>query len=123
MAKTVLKEEIIEEKDFLVELTGLIDSKLLSANLSQSNFLEIETEKPVLQIGNLLFQGAFEPLLGSAVCFQPQNDPNKPTTSKGSTTAQSADNLTSLEYLSKSDLKLKMKRVYLDKKKTNDEIK
>lgn len=37
--KTVLKEEIIEEKDFLVELTGLIDSKLLSTNLNQSNFL------------------------------------------------------------------------------------
>ena len=76
---------------------------------------EIETEKPVLQIGNLLFQGVFEPFLGTAVCYQQQLDQNEPTTSKNES------ELNDLKYLCKSDLKLKMKRVYLDKKKLNEE--
>ena len=39
--KTVVKEEILEEKDFVVELSGLIDNKLFSTNLEQANFLVI----------------------------------------------------------------------------------
>lgn len=76
---------------------------------------EIETQKPVLQIGNLLFQGTFEPFLGTAVCFQ-QADQNKPTTS-----SDGRRHSVSLEFLSKSDLKLPMKRVYLERKKVNEE--
>ena len=37
--KTVLKEEILEQKDFVVELSGLIDHKLLNTNLDNANFL------------------------------------------------------------------------------------
>lgn len=74
---------------------------------------EIESQKPVLQIGNVLFQGTFEPFLGTAVCFQRQTDPNQPTTSTN------GSQLTGLELLSTSDLKLKMKRVYLDEKKSS----
>lgn len=37
--KTIVKEEVLEEKDFVVELSGLIDSKLLSTGLDQANFL------------------------------------------------------------------------------------
>ena len=71
----------------------------------------------MLQIGNLLFQGAFEPFLGTAVCFQ-HTDQNKPTTSSDhSGDRRSAD----LQFLGKSDLKLPMKRVYLDAKKANEE--
>ena len=39
--KTIVREEKLEEKDFIVELSGLIDSKLLNTNLSQANFLVI----------------------------------------------------------------------------------
>lgn len=78
---------------------------------------EIETPKPVLQIGNLLFQGAFEPFLGTAVCFQ-QTDQNKPTTSSENNGDRHS---TDLKFLSKSDLKLPMKRVYLERKKANEE--
>lgn len=77
---------------------------------------EIETPKPVLQIGNVLFQGAFEPFLGTAVCFQ-QTDQNKPTTSENNGDRRSTD----LKVLSKCDLKLPMKRVYLERKKGEEE--
>lgn len=37
--RTVVREEVLEEKDFVVELSGLIDSKLLNTSLDQANFL------------------------------------------------------------------------------------
>lgn len=39
--KRMIKEEILDEKEFIVELSGLIDSKLLNTNLDQANFLVI----------------------------------------------------------------------------------
>lgn len=51
-----------------------------------------------------MFKGTFEPLLGTAVCFQ-QSD-----TTGSESSGHSAD----LKYVAKTDKRLLMKRVYLE---------
>jgi hypothetical protein len=57
-----------------------------------------------------MFKGAFEPFLGTAVCFQQHSD----RTTTDATGSEPSGRSSSLEYVAKSDKRLLMKRVYLE---------
>jgi hypothetical protein len=68
----------------------------------------IGEDEPVAQIGNQMFRGSVEPIMGTAVCFQEQaTDKNESPQKK------------SLSFISKTEKVLVMKRVFLQPKKSN----
>ncbi|KAF0304272.1 General transcription factor 3C polypeptide 6 [Amphibalanus amphitrite] len=89
-----------EEMVVLVELHGLVDDELLTKGCSYQ-FVGIDTDKPVLQLGKYNFLGHYEDQIGSALFLgQSTDDGGQKTWSK----------------VCFSDKKLSMQRVFLRKK-------
>ncbi|GFT83734.1 uncharacterized protein NPIL_511911 [Nephila pilipes] len=93
----------IEEAIVLVELNGIIDSDFLLQAQDHSKFLGIDTDEPILQIGNCLFKGEYEDTVGTVIVYEPTD------TSK---TDASETTENSYEFLCKTDKKLTMKRCF-----------
>ncbi|GFW69255.1 uncharacterized protein TNCV_2366331 [Trichonephila clavipes] len=93
----------IEEALVLVELNGIIDADFLLQAQDQSKFLGIETDEPILQIGNCLFKGEYEDTVGTVIVYEPTD------TSK-TDASETIEN--SYEFLCKTDKKLTMKRCF-----------
>ena len=89
-----------EEVVVLAELNGLVDDELLTKGCTYQ-FVGIDTDKPVLQLGKYNFLGSYEDQIGSALFLrQSTDDEDRTTWSK----------------LCFSDKKLSMQRVFLRKK-------
>lgn len=78
-----MAEEDWEEEEHLVvvKLQGVIDNEFLySCESSNCRLLGIDTDEPVLQIGNYTFTGEFKESLGTHVLFEEleSNDANEP---------------------------------------------
>ncbi|GFQ87894.1 uncharacterized protein TNCT_366121 [Trichonephila clavata] len=93
----------IEEALVLVELNGIIDADFLLQAQDQTKFLGIETDEPILQIGNCLFKGEYEDTVGTVIVYEPTD------TSK-TDASETIEN--SYEFLCKTDKKLTMKRCF-----------
>ena len=66
------EEEQQEETEQLVmvELSGILDSDLLSKCENKCKILGIDTERPILQVDNYVFAGEYEDTVGTCVIFE-----------------------------------------------------
>ncbi|XP_055931982.1 serine-rich adhesin for platelets-like [Argiope bruennichi] len=96
-----------EETVVLVELNGIIDTDLLLQPQPLTKILGIDTDEPLLQIGNCLFKGEYEDTLGTVVVYEPVDGSNK----DGPESVES-----DFKFLCKTDTKLTMKRCFPQEK-------
>lgn len=101
-------DDSVEEEEtlVLVELSGIIDSNFLLEKQKSMKVLGIESDNPVLQLENCVFSGSYEDFRGTEVIFEEVKD---------------KDGETKLKYFGKTIKKLAMKRVFLEKKKFNED--
>ncbi|XP_063433457.1 general transcription factor 3C polypeptide 6-like isoform X1 [Mytilus trossulus] len=59
-----------EEMTFIVELSGILDSDLLSKVKGNCQVLGIDTDKPLLQLEQYTFTGEYEDTLGTGLVFE-----------------------------------------------------
>lgn len=109
----VMTEEEWEEEEHLVvvKLQGVIDNEFLySCDSSNCRLLGIDTDEPVLQIGNYTFLGEFKESLGTHVLFEELE-------SNGSSESKQ------LKYRYKTTKTLEMTRAFLVEKENKKESK
>ncbi|XP_024138230.1 general transcription factor 3C polypeptide 6 isoform X2 [Oryzias melastigma] len=97
-----------EEQLVVVELSGVINNDLLKKNLGTCKILNIDSEKPVMQIGQHVFAGEYEDALGTCVIFE-----EIPQKGKSSKTPD-------LKYMCHTAKKLTMQRIFLSEKKEGE---
>lgn len=61
----------------LVELTGVIDGKMMELEGKQCTILGVDTAEPVLKLGSYLFTGQYKDTLGTCVLFEDITEPDK----------------------------------------------
>ncbi|XP_071177918.1 general transcription factor 3C polypeptide 6-like isoform X2 [Mytilus edulis] len=59
-----------DEMTFIVELSGILDSDLLSKVKGNCQVLGIDTDKPLLQLEQYTFTGEYEDTLGTGLVFE-----------------------------------------------------
>ena len=64
------KEQEETEQLVMVELSGILDSDLLSKCENKRKILGIDTERPILQVDNYVFAGEYEDTVGTCVIFE-----------------------------------------------------
>ncbi|XP_020487025.2 general transcription factor 3C polypeptide 6 [Labrus bergylta] len=94
-----------EEQLVVVELSGIIDNDFLTKTRGTCKILDIDSEKPMIQVGQYVFAGEYEDTLGSCVLFE--EGPQK----------GQADSGPELKYMCHTVKKLMMQRVFLTEKK------
>lgn len=97
-----------EEQLVVVELSGIINNEHLSKCRSSCKILDIDSERPMMQVGQYVFAGEYEDTLGTCVLFE-----EVPQKGKGS---DSPD----LKYMCHTVKKLTMQRVFLTDKKEGE---
>lgn len=106
-----MDEEEWEEEEHLIviELKGVIDSDFLYKCKSEScRLLGIDTDEPVLQIGNYTFTGELKEPIGTHVLFEELESSDSQETKK-------------LKYRYNTTKTLEMARVFLVKKDSAEE--
>lgn len=88
------------EFDVVVEVEGL-DVTLITQDITYS-IIGLETETPIMRLGNEFYQGTYEDTMGTSLIFQSPNDTSEPTQCG--------------QVLSSTRKKLKFKKVVLNKK-------
>lgn len=95
-----------EESLVVVELSGIMETDLVS-QVQECKVLGIDTEKPLLQLDNYIFQGQYEDAMGTCMMFE---EKLLPETDEFSTEAQKE-----LEYQYLTNKKVLMQRVFIKK--------
>lgn len=97
-----------EEQLVVVELSGIINNEHLSKCCKTSKILDIDSERPMMQVGQYVFAGEYEDTLGTCVLFEevPQ---------KGR-----ASDSPDLKYMCHTLKKLTMQRIFLTDKKEGE---
>ncbi|XP_037624689.1 general transcription factor 3C polypeptide 6 isoform X3 [Sebastes umbrosus] len=100
-----LKEQLV-----VVELSGIINNDFLSKCRGTCKILDIDSEKPMMQVGQYVFAGEYEDALGTCVLFEegPQ---------KGE---EEEDSGPELKYKCYTRKKLMMQRIFLVEKKEGE---
>ncbi|XP_017261368.1 general transcription factor 3C polypeptide 6 isoform X2 [Kryptolebias marmoratus] len=99
-----------EEQLVLVELSGILNNDFLSKCRGPCKILDIDSERPMMQIGQYVFAGEYEDALGTCVVFE--EVPRKGKANSG------AD----LRYLCHTMKKLTMQRIFLTEKKDGESV-
>ncbi|RVE71914.1 hypothetical protein OJAV_G00056540 [Oryzias javanicus] len=97
-----------EEQLVVVELSGIINNDLLRKDRGTCKILDIDSEKPVMQIGQYVFAGEYDDALGTCVIFE-----EKPHKGKSRKTPD-------LKYMCQTAKKLTMQRIFLTEKKEGE---
>ncbi|XP_071486187.1 general transcription factor 3C polypeptide 6-like [Diadema antillarum] len=103
MTDTHDNDWIEEEHLVLVELSGVADDQNFAKSKKECKILGIETEKPVLQVGNSVFQGEYKKAVGTIVIFEGDDEGKN------------------WKYKCCTHNKLEMKRVFLQPKETSSD--
>ncbi|KAJ8373761.1 hypothetical protein SKAU_G00043410 [Synaphobranchus kaupii] len=98
-----------EEQLVVVELSGLINSDFLTKCQGQLKVVGINTEQPMIQVGNYVFAGEYEDALGTCVIFEENRGCDG-----------DAESSPKLEYKCHTVKKLMMQRTFLTEKKEGD---
>ncbi|KAM4619006.1 general transcription factor 3C polypeptide 6 isoform 2-T2 [Polymixia lowei] len=98
-----LKDQLV-----VVELSGVINDDFLSKCCGTCKILDIDSEKPMMQVGPHVFVGEYEDALGTYVLFE-EGPPNGDTN----------DN-PELKYQCHTVKRLKMQRIFLTEKKEGE---
>ncbi|XP_075998351.1 general transcription factor 3C polypeptide 6 [Genypterus blacodes] len=94
-----------EEQLVVVELSGVINSEFMSGTCK---ILDIDSDKPMMQIGQCVFAGEYEDAIGTCVLFE--EGPHKGKSNSGP----------ELKYMCHTTKKLMMQRIFLTEKKEDD---
>ncbi|XP_078112988.1 general transcription factor 3C polypeptide 6 isoform X2 [Sander vitreus] len=97
-----------EEQLVVVELSGIINNDFLSKCRGTCKILDIDSEKPMMQVGQYVFAGEYENALGTCVLFE--EGPQK----------EKADSVPELKYMCHTVKKLMMQRIFLVEKKDGE---
>ncbi|XP_044050702.1 general transcription factor 3C polypeptide 6 [Siniperca chuatsi] len=94
-----------EEQLVVVEISGIINNDFLSKCRGTCKILDIDSEKPMMQVGQYVFAGEYEDALGTCVLFEEGPQKGK------------ADSGPELKYMCHTVKKLMMQRIFLTEKK------
>lgn len=97
-----------EEQLVVVELSGIINNEHLSKCRSTCKILDIDSERPMMQVGQYVFAGEYEDTLGTCVLFEEVPQKGK------------ASDSPDLKYMCHTMKKLTMQRVFLTDKKDSE---
>ncbi|CAJ1056769.1 general transcription factor 3C polypeptide 6 [Xyrichtys novacula] len=97
-----------EEQLVLVELSGIINNDFVTKCCGTCKILDIDSEKPMMQVGQYVFAGEYEDALGTCVIFE--EGPPKGKAKSGP----------ELKYMCHTAKKLMMQRVFLAEKKEGE---
>ncbi|XP_041794471.1 general transcription factor 3C polypeptide 6 [Chelmon rostratus] len=97
-----------EEQLVVVELSGIISNDFLSKCRGTCKILDIDSEKPMMQVGQYVFAGEYEDALGTCVLFEEGPEKRK------------ADSAPELKYMCHTVKKLMMQRIFLTDKKEGE---
>ncbi|CAG5958097.1 unnamed protein product [Menidia menidia] len=101
-----MEDEWEEEEQLVVmELSGIINNDFLSKGRGKCKILDIDGEKPMMQVGQYVFAGEYEDTLGTCVLFEELPQKGK-----------SSD----LKYMCHTVKKLTMQRVFVTEKKEGE---
>lgn len=95
-----------QEQLVVVELSGVINSDFLSKCQTTCKILDIDSERPMMQVGQYVFAGEYEDALGTCVLFE-----EVPRRANGGP---------SLQYMCHTIKKLRMQRIFLTEKRANE---
>jgi len=93
-----------------VSVSGILQEDLSHLNNDQFSFLDIESERPLVTIGNQVFVGEYQDTVGTSVFFK-QKDSSAPRDQVFSKKPS-----IEVKYFSDCRKKLVLKRVFLNKK-------
>ena len=122
------EEEIVQDQELVhVEINGIFQDLQTEdgQDLSDiSKFIGLDTEQPIVQIGNQVFAGTFEDTIGTSLFFTLDDDQEEEDLPAAAAAAQEEgkervfDNAPTkrVEYVCKADKKLILKRVFLTPK-------
>lgn len=111
--------ETEEETLVHVEVGGILQEDLSLAAGTRFKFIDIESAQPLVQIGNQVFQGSYQPTLGTSLFFsQEDHDPGSSAATTSSTDAYhdpvfSREPRLTVQYLASARKKLRLKRIFL----------
>ncbi|XP_042268520.1 general transcription factor 3C polypeptide 6 [Thunnus albacares] len=97
-----------EEQLVVVELSGIINNDFLSKCRATCKILDIDSDKPMMQVGQYVFAGEYEDALGTCVLFE--EAPHKGKSESGP----------ELKYMCHTVKKLMMQRIFLTEKKEGE---
>ncbi|XP_030281974.1 general transcription factor 3C polypeptide 6 isoform X1 [Sparus aurata] len=97
-----------EEQLVVVELSGIINNDFLSKCRGTCKILDIDSEKPMMQVGQYVFAGEYEDTLGTCVLFE-----EGPKKGKEGSDPE-------LKYTCHTTKKLMMQRIFLTEKKEGE---
>lgn len=102
--------ETDEEALVHVTIAGTLQEDLTNIKASEFSFIDINTEKPLVVIGNQVFTGEFQDSVGTSVFFQQADNFQREDKVFGRHCARTVD------YFNLTRKKLVLKRVFLNKK-------
>ncbi|KAI9529902.1 General transcription factor 3C polypeptide 6 [Dissostichus eleginoides] len=97
-----------EEQIVVVELSGIINNDFLSKCRGTCKILDIDSDKPMMQVGQYVFAGEYEEALGTCVLFEEGPPKGK------------AESCPELKYMCHTAKKLMMQRIFLVEKKEGE---
>ncbi|KAG7521664.1 calumenin-B [Solea senegalensis] len=97
-----------EEQLVVVELSGIINNDFLSKSRGTCKILDIDSDRPMMQVGQYVFAGEYEDALGTCVLFE--EGPQK----------EQADSVPDLKYMCHTVKKLMMQRIFLTERKEGE---
>uniref|UniRef100_A0AAQ6A133 Transcription factor TFIIIC triple barrel domain-containing protein n=1 Tax=Amphiprion ocellaris TaxID=80972 RepID=A0AAQ6A133_AMPOC len=97
-----------EEQLVVVEVSGIINNDFLSKCRGTCKILDIDSERPMMQVGQYVFAGEYEEALGTCVLFEEAPPKGK---------AHSAPDL---KYMCHTVKKLTMQRIFLTEKREDE---
>ncbi|XP_012737578.2 general transcription factor 3C polypeptide 6 [Fundulus heteroclitus] len=96
-----------EEQLVVVELSGIINNDFLS-KCQTCKILDIDSERPMMQVGQYVFAGEYDDALGTCVLFEELPKKGKAKESPG------------LRYMCHTVKKLTMQRIFLTEKREGE---
>ena len=107
--------EVVEEQLVHVELSGgIFQDDLKSDPGIATKFVGLDTEQPVVQLGNQVFAGRFEDTIGTSVFFKREPVTAEEAARRDPVFDREAE--TKVEYVCKTSKKLVLKRIFLNAK-------
>lgn len=118
--------ETDEEQLVHVQLSGIFQDDLAGNPALLTKFVGLDSAAPVVQIGNQVFAGQYENTLGTSVFFKAKSDDANDGDDEAESEDKEEDPVFSprpqnkIEFVHKTDRKLVLKRVFLNKKKAGN---
>ena len=107
--------ETDEETLVHVHISGVFQEDLCKQK--QAKFIGLDSEEPVVQLGNQVFAGKYQDIVGTALFFEEKKD--KEEENRSDPVFENPDKKVDLKYKCKTNRRLVLKRVFLKEKAMN----